>query len=166
MRLFATFATFTAADTFAWFSLFSFFQLNLPEQRRAGLLMEPQPITIVNMHKSAKNSERASSHSKSQLSGGNEKRDASFRVRINVNGSISITFSSLIKQQSSSKGDKAVFMVTCSLYLCFCCVLCVWSVSHSQMWRLQTSLSAKRPLYFMVARVINVNKSSRMEADF
>lgn len=122
MRLFETFATFTAADAFAWFSLFSFFQLNLPEQRRAGLLMEPQPITMVNMNKCAKNSERASSHSKSQLSGGTEKRDPSFRGRINVNGSISITCSSLIKQHSSSKGDKAVFIVTHSLYLCFCCV--------------------------------------------
>lgn len=153
MRLFETFAIFTATDEFARFSLFSFFQLNLPEQRRAGLLMEPQPITMVNMHESAKNSERASSHSKSQLSGGTEKRDASFRGRINVNGSISITFSWLIKQQSSSKDDKAVFMVTCSLYLCFCCV---WPVSHSQTWRLETSLSAAvlKGLFILWLRVL------------
>lgn len=127
--------------------------------------MEPQPITMVNMHKSAKNNERASSHSKSQLSGGTERRDASFRGRINVNGSISITFSSLIKQESSSKGDKAVFMVTRSLYLCFVCLVCV-SFTDVTSANIPQRCCTKRPLYFMVACVINVNKSTRMEADF
>lgn len=166
MRLFETSATFTAVDTFTWFSHFSFFQWNLPEQRCASLLMEPQLITMVNTHKSANNSERASSHSKSQLSGGTEKRDASFRGWINVNGSISITFSSLIKQQSSSNGDKAVFMVTCSLYLlCFVGLVCV-SFTDVTSANIPQRCCAKRPLYFIVACVININKSTRMEADF